>query len=143
MTERPDGSDRETPADLLGDVVSGFARLVRGEFALARAEVKRSLGDATSAVGKLVIAAIFGVTAVNVLAAAAVAGLVMLGLAPIWASVLVGCGLLLLAFALVQIALPHLKPSNLTPKRTMANLRQDAETLTSMGNPDATPRQQL
>ncbi len=141
MTDQPDRPAAEASAGLLGDIVTGFARLLRGELALARAEAKRSLGEATAAMAKLVLAVIFGITAVNVLAGAAVAGLVALGLAPIWASVLVGCGLLLLAYALVQIALPQLKPSNLVPTRTMANLRQDAETLTSMGNPDATSRQ--
>lgn len=141
MTDQSDRPAGEAPAGLLGDIVTGFARLLRGELALARAEAKRSLGEATAAMAKLVIAAIFGITAVNVLAGAVVAGLVALGLAPIWASVLVGCGLLLLAYALVQIALPQLKPSNLVPTRTMANLRQDAETLTSMGNSDATSRQ--
>jgi Putative Actinobacterial Holin-X, holin superfamily III len=60
------------------------------------------------------------------------------GLVPVWASVAVGAGLLLLAFALLQIGLAQLKPSNLAPKRMMANLRHDAETLKSMVIPDAT-----
>lgn len=142
MTDHPDGTGRETPASLLGDVVSGFARLIRGELALARAEAKRSLGDATSALGKLVIAAILGITALNVLAGAAVAGLVASGMSTVWASAAVGAGLLLVAFVIVQIGLAQLKPSNLTPKRMMANLHHDAETLKSMVIPDATSRHQ-
>ena len=138
MTEQPDRTARDGTADLLGDVVSGFARLVRGELALARAEAKRSLADATSAVGKLAIAAIVGITALNVLAAAAVAGLVALGLTPLWASVLLGAGLLVLAFVLIQRGLAQLDPENLAPKRVVANLRRDAETFTSMVTPDAT-----
>lgn len=143
MTDQPDGSAGQATAGLLGDIVSGFARLVRGELALARAEAKRSIGEATSAMAKIVIAVILGITAVNVLAGAAVAGLVALGMAPIWASVLVGGGLLLSAYVMVQIALPQLTPANLAPKRTLANLRHDAETLKSMGTPDETSRQQL
>lgn len=138
MTDRSDRTARDSSADLLSDVVSGVARLVRGELALARAEAKRSIGDATSALAKLVIAAILGITALNVLSGAAVAGLVALGLSPLWASVAVGAGLLLLAFALMQIGSAQLKPANLAPKRMMANLRQDAETLKTMVISDAT-----
>ena len=138
MTDAAHKTTGESPVSLLGDVVTGFARLLRGELALARAEAKRSLGDAVSGVGKLAIAAILAVTALNVLAGAAVAALVAGGLAPIWASVLVGVGLLLLAFAIVQIASAQLKPSNLAPKRVMANLRHDTETLKSMVIADAT-----
>lgn len=138
MTDRSDRTSRDSSTDLLGDVVSGVARLVRGELALARAEAKRSIGDATSALAKLVIAAILAITALNVLSGAAVAGLVALGLSPLWASLAVGAGLLLLAFALMQIASAQMKPSNLAPNRMMANLRQDAETLKTMVNSDAT-----
>ena len=143
MTERSDRTPRDTPAGLLGDVVSGFARLVRGELALARAEAKQSLDDATSALGKLVIAAILGITALNVLAGAAVAGLIAAGLSPVWASLAVGAGLLVVVFALVQFGLTQLKPSNLAPKRIMENLRQDAETLKSMVISDATSNHRL
>ncbi len=141
MTARP-----ESPAALLGEVVSGIARLVRGEFALARAEARRSLGDATSALAKLVVAAIFGLCGLNTLAAAAVAALVAAGStslwAPVWSGLAVGSGLLLVAGVLVQIGMRQLTPANLAPKRMMANLRQDAETLKSMVVPDvAAPNQ--
>lgn len=138
MTAQHDRSTGESPVGLLGEVVAGFARLVRGEFALARAEAKRSLGDAGSALGKLAVAAILAITALNVLSGAVVAGLVALGWAPVWANLAVGGGLLLVAFILVQIGLAQLKPSNLAPKRMMANLRHDAETLKSMVISDAT-----
>ena len=141
MKVEPDSAHRESAANLLGDVASGFGRLIRGELALARAEAKRSLSDATSAVGKLVVAAILGGVALNVLAGAAVVGLVAAGLTPVWASVAVGVGILLVAFVLVQLALSQLKPANLAPNRSMANLRQDAETFKSMVIPDATARQ--
>ena len=72
-TQRPGG---ESPVDLVGDVIAGFSRLVRGEFALATAEAKRSLTDAKGALVKLVVAAVLGITALNVLAGAAIAALV-------------------------------------------------------------------
>ena len=132
---------KESPASLLADVVSGFANLVRGELELARAEAKRSLGDATAALGKLVFAAILGITALNVLSGAAVAGLVAVGLSPTWASVAVGAGLLVFALVLGRIAMKQMAPSNLAPKRMMANLRHDATTLKSMVVPNATSSQ--
>lgn len=138
MTDQTDRTSGDSPAGLLSDVVAGFGRLLRGELALARAEAKRSLGDATSAIAKLVVAAILGITALNVLAGAAIAALVAAGLSPIWASLSIGVGLLLVVFVIVQIALTQLKPSNLAPKRMMANLRHDAETLKSMVISDAT-----
>lgn len=138
MTDRRDRPTGASPVDLLGDVVSGFARLISGEFALARAEAKRSIGDAGSALGKLAIAAILAVVALNVLSGAAVAGLIALGLTPLWANLAVGAGLFLLALVLARIAIAQLKPSNLAPKRMMANLRHDAETLKSMVISDAT-----
>lgn len=142
MTDRPGKFSDNAPASLLADVVSGIARLVRGELALARAEAKRSVKDASSAIAKLVIAAIAGITACNVLTGAAVAALVGAGWSPAVASVAVGAALLLLAYVLVQFALSQLKPSNLVPKRMMANLRQDAETLKSMVVTDATSNSQ-
>lgn len=135
-----DGPHRssENPASLLGDVVAGLGRLVKGEIALAKAEAKRSVQDATSAIVKLVIAAILAITALNVLAGAAVAGVVELGLSPFWASLLVGVVLLLIAGGVLQYALHLLKPSNLAPRRSFDNLRRDAETLKTMGEPGAT-----
>jgi hypothetical protein len=138
MTDSTDRPTSESPVGLVGDVVAGFARLVRGEFALANAEVKRSLGDATSGLAKLAVAAVLGITALNVLAGAAVAGLVAAGLTPLWASVALGAGLLAVVYVIVQIALAQLKPANLAPKRVFSNLRHDAKTLKSMVTSDAT-----
>lgn len=138
MTGNPNRTPGESPVDLMGDIVSGFARLVRGEFALASAEAKRSLGDATSALGKLCVAAVLGIAATNLFASAGVAGLVAAGLAPPWANLAVGAILLLIVYVLVQVGMAQLKPANLAPKRMMANLRQDAKTLKSMVISDAT-----
>ena len=138
MTDQPYKATGENPVTLLGDVIAGFARLVHGEFALATAEAKRSLADASAAVGKVLIAAILGLTALNVLSAAAVDGLIMAGLSPVWAKLGVGGGLILVAYTVVRVGLAQLRPANLAPKRVMANLRADAQTLKSMVVSDAT-----
>lgn len=133
-----DPADTPTTAGLLGDVVFGITQLVKGEFDLVRAEAQRSIQDATNAVGKLVVAAVLGIVALNLLAGAAVAGLVAAGLSVVWASLLAGAVLLLVAFVIVKTALPLLAASNLAPRRSFANLRQDAEILKSMVTPHAT-----
>lgn len=138
MSPRHEKSDGETATGLLGDVIFGITQLVKGEFALVRAEARRSLNDATSAIVKLVIAAVLGIVALHLLAAAAVAGLVAAGLPPVWANLAAGGVLLLVAFVMVKFALPRLSPANLAPKRSFANMRQDAKILKSMVTPHAT-----
>lgn len=139
MTPEPDRPADETATGLLGEVVFGVTQLLKGEIALARAEAQRSMRDATGAIGKLAVAAVFGIVALNLLAAAAVATLVAAGLSAVWANVSVGTVLLLAAFLIFKFALPLLSPSNLVPNRSFANLRQDAEILKSMVTPHATP----
>jgi uncharacterized membrane protein YgcG len=132
-------SEPEQPASgLIGDLLSGLSRLVRGEIDLARAEAKRSLQDATGALVASVVAVILAITALNVLSGAAVAGLVALGLSTFWAGVSVGLVLLVVAVGLLQLARHKISPSNLAPKRTVTNLRRDAETFKSMVRPRAT-----
>ena len=133
----PTDAGHESTTDLLGDVVFGITRLVKGELNLARAEAQRSLHDAALALAKLGIAAVFGIVALNLLAAAAVAALVAAGWSVVWASLTVGLGLLVAAFAIIRATLPLLAAANLAPKRSLANLRQDAEILKSMVTPHA------
>ena len=125
--------------DLLGEVALGVTQLLKGEFALVRAEAQRSMRDATSAIVILAAAGVLGIVALNLLAAAAVAALVAAGLSLVWANIAVGAVLLLAAIAIIKHALTLLSPSNLAPKRSFANLRQDAEILKSMVTPNATP----
>ncbi len=138
MTDPSNKSAGDNPASLFGDVLLGFARLVKGELALARAEAERSLRDAARALGILAIAALLGITALTVLSGAMVAGLVRLGMPLHWAAVVVGVGLFAVAAGLVYYALHLLKPENLAPNRSFQNLRRDAETLKTMVTPGAT-----
>jgi len=126
------------PGGLMADVLAGITRLVQGELALARAEAAERLTSARQAVIQLAIAVVLGITAINLLAAAAVAGLVALGLAPIWASALAGGVILLLALGFSQQAARLLRDAGALPKRSAASIRQDVETLQSMVRRDAT-----
>jgi hypothetical protein len=86
---------------------------------------------------QVLIGAVLAVVSLHVLAAAAVAAAVALGLSPLWASVAVGTALLLLAFGFIQYGLALLRPSNIAPRRTLRSLRQSAETLKTMVTDDA------
>lgn len=127
----------DSPARLLGDVVGGFSRLVRGEIALAKAEAEQSVQKTVTAGVQVLIGAVLAIVSLHVLAAAAVAAAVALGLSPLWASVAVGTALLLLAFGFIQYGLALLRPSNIAPRRTLRSLRQSAETLKTMVTDDA------
>jgi Putative Actinobacterial Holin-X, holin superfamily III len=137
VTSHDEQPDADSTTALLGDVVFGITQLVKGELALVRAEVKGSVQDATSAIVKLAIAAVLGIVALNVLAAAAVSGLMVAGLTPMWACLGVGIVLLVGALVIVRFALPLLSPANLAPKRSFASMHKDAEILKSMVTPHA------
>ena len=139
MTYRDDGQVAGPgPGALMADVLAGVSRLVQGELALARAEAAERLQSAKQAVLQVAIAVVLGITAINLLAAALVAAIVAMGLSPIWASLLVGVVLLLLAIAAGLAAARLLRDAGKAPRRTAASVRRDVETLQTMVRRDAT-----
>jgi Putative Actinobacterial Holin-X, holin superfamily III len=119
MTDAESGRGRDQgPGAMMADVLAGVSRLVQGELALAPV--------------------VLGITAINVLAGAAVAAVVELGLAPIWAAVLVGVVLLLLALGFAQQAARLLREAGAKPRRSMTSVKRDVETLQTMVRRDAT-----
>jgi hypothetical protein len=121
-----------TVADLLTDVLAGVSRLVQGELALARAEAAERLRMVQQAALYGAVALIFGITAVNVLAAAAVAGVVALGVSPAWASLVVGGGLLALTFGFALHAARLIRASGGLPRRSGASVKRDLATLQTL-----------
>lgn len=139
MTGPENGSNPgRGPGAMMADVLAGISRLVQGELALARAEAAERLNSARQAAIQVAIAVVLGITAINVLATAAIAGLVALGLAPVWASTLVGGILLLLALGFSQHAARLLRDAGSRPKRSSASIKRDVETLQTMVKRDAT-----
>lgn len=120
-----------------GDVLAGISRLVQGEMALARAEAAERLNALRRSAVQLAVAAILGITAINVLAGAAVAVAVALGLPPIWATVLVGAVLLLLALAFAQHAASLMRDAGTAPVRSAASVKRDLEVIQTMVKRDA------
>ncbi len=139
MTDRVDGSAEPGLIDLLLGMISAMGRLVQGEIALAKAEAVQSLQDAMRAVIKLMVAAILAIGGLNLLAGAAVQGLIAAGLKPVWAYLAVGGGLLVLALTLALLASRQFNRARLAPARSLDRMRRDAETLKSMVTPNGQP----
>ena len=122
-------SEFKSTGALLGDVLHNVTRLIRGEIALAKAEVDEKLRVAGMGIVLVVAAAVIALSALNVLSAALVAALVEQGLAPGWAALAVAALLAVIAGIFAMKGISALKPSNLAPRRTASNVRRDAETL--------------
>ena len=123
--------DPETRAtgSLVSDALAHMSRLIRGEVALARAEVEENIRAAGTGLGMVVAGLVIALTALNVLAAALVAALAETGLEEGWAALIVGVLLAIVAAILASTGAKRLKPGALAPNRTAENLRRDAETL--------------
>lgn len=119
---------RSTPS-LVSDMLTQFSNLMRKEVALAKTEVSENLSRAGTALGLIAAGAIVVLVALNVLAAALVAGITELGLDAAWASLIVGLGFAVIAFVMVSKGINNLKLESLAPSRTAKNVRRDAETL--------------
>jgi apolipoprotein N-acyltransferase len=118
---RPTGS-------LLSDAINQLTRLVRGEVALAKAEVAQNIRSAGLGIGLLVGAVVLVFVALNVLVFALVAAMGEL-IGPGWSALIVGALILVVAAILAMRGLNALKPENLTPSRTVRNVQADAQTI--------------
>jgi len=128
MTDQTQTGNKSA-AGLLSDAIAHMSSLVRKEVDLARAEVSENVNRAGVAVGLLAGALVIALVALNVLAAALVAGLTEWGLEAGWASLIVGLMLAVIALAMAVKAKNDLKLSNITPSRTAKNVQRDAQAL--------------
>jgi hypothetical protein len=126
MTEdpRPRGT-----ASLLGDVVTQLSRIIRGELALAQAEMTAGLRRIAVGLAFVLAGVVMAITALNVLSAAVVAGVVMAGLSPPMAALTVGVGFAVVAGIAIAVGVARMRPARLVPDRALDGLRRDAETL--------------
>ena len=121
-------ADPRPTGTLLTDAINQLTRLVRGEVALAKAEVAQNIKNAGLGVALLVGAVVLVFVALNVLVLALVAALSAIMPAG-WASLLVGVVLLAVAGLLAMRGLNALKPENIAPSRTLANVQADAQAI--------------
>jgi nucleoside permease NupC len=121
-------ADPRPTGSLLSDAINQLTRLVRGEVALAKAEVAQNIRSAGLGVGLLVGAVVLIFVALNVLVFALVAALGEL-IGPGWSALIVGVVILGVAAILAMRGLNALKPENLAPSRTVRNVQADAQTI--------------
>lgn len=121
-------ADPRPTGTLLSDAVNQLTRLVRGEVALAKAEVAQNIKSAGLGMGLLVGALVLVFVALNVLVLALVAALGEL-IGAGWAALVVGVVLLAVAGILAMRGLNALKPENIAPSRTVRNVQADAQTI--------------
>lgn len=112
--------------DLVGNIIDDLRGLLRGELALARAEVDDKIERSMIAIGSIIGGIFLAFTALNVLLAAVVSALIEAGMAPWLASVIVGVVVAGIGFLLVRQGIKALSLSKLVPERTAANLQADA-----------------
>ena len=124
MNDRP---QHDVPP--LKEVLHLASNLLRGEVALARAEIAQNLRAAAVGLGLILTAVVMMFVAVNLIAASAVMVVVAAGVPDVWAPLVVALGLVVLALLLVRYGAASLQLSRLTPARTAAHLRRDAEIL--------------
>ncbi len=137
MTGQPDNDRDQPPAGLVADIMASLSRLFRGELALAKAEARQSVQRAAQGLFILAAALLFGIAALNMLANAAVIGLMAAGLSSLWATFLIGAVLLCLALVYALFGVKLLSPESLKPKRVLRSLRRDAETFQNVVRTDA------
>ena len=117
---------KETPA-LMVKLLRQLSSLLHNEIALARADISQRLSRAGVGLGFLAGAFLLALVALQVLAGAAVAGLVHGGMA-IWAAALsVGVIVLLIAGIFAAIGKARMSADALKPQRSLDNLERDAE----------------
>ncbi|EJC75232.1 Protein of unknown function (DUF1469) [Rhizobium leguminosarum bv. trifolii WSM2012] len=127
-------SNDNTPlSELLGGLISDVTGLLRKEIDLAKTEASEKLSRALSGAEVLVVGLVLAIGAVGVLLSALVGGLaaflVKQGLsdtsASAIASLIVGVGIALIAWALIARGVAALRESNMKLDRTATSLRRD------------------
>jgi hypothetical protein len=114
--------------DLVGDVANDARDLVRGEVALARAEMEQKADRAIAGLVSLFGAMMLAFAGLIIVLMAAAQGLARV--MPDWAaSLIVGVVVLVIGASMAVIARKALSPSGMVPGRTMRNVGADAHTM--------------
>lgn len=119
--------NRRSTLDLVSDALNDATALVGTEARLLQAEMSRKVDHAVTAIGMMVIAAVFFIGALFLLLQTGVAFLVQWGLTPPVASVLMAVVSALIGLALFMAGKSALKPSNLVPSRSLEQLNRDVD----------------
>jgi len=115
-------------SDLLGKLVNDVSDLFRKEGELIRSEISDKIGQLGDGVGLIAAGGACLLVALVVLTGALVAALGTL-IGPGWAALVVGIVLAIAGAIFVRQGTANLAPKNLTPDRSTAQLRRDAQVI--------------
>jgi VIT1/CCC1 family predicted Fe2+/Mn2+ transporter len=118
-------NDGRSIPELFTDLVAQLSMLVRKEIQLAKAEASEKLTKLLSGLGMMIGGAVLMIAALGVLLEAAALWIVIAGLAPQWAYLIVGVVTVLIGAVLVKIGLDAMSV-DLTPRKTVEQLQRDA-----------------
>jgi uncharacterized membrane protein YqjE len=119
-------SESRSIAELFSDALHQLTKLMRTEFALARAEVANKANEAAMGIAFLVGGALAMIAASVLLLLALAVWLVTLGIPDPIAYLIAGVAGALMSAVLGWTGMNRLKPRNLTPERTIKQLQRDA-----------------
>jgi len=119
-------NDPRSFARLLADAVDQFAKLLRSEIAVARAELAEKAGQAASGAALLLVAGLLLIPVV-VLLLLALSWLSELGLRPSLAQLCAGFAGLVVVGVLALLGKSRVSPRNLSPTRTLDELARNAD----------------
>ncbi|MGA0607271.1 phage holin family protein [Phenylobacterium sp. VNQ135] len=119
-------TDARSLPELVSQLTTDLATLVRKESELVRTEMTEKLHAAGKAAGEILAGGIFVLAALGVLLAALVAALSEY-MHPAFAALIVGVVVAAVGILLIRAGLKMLKPENLKPDRTARQLQKDAQ----------------
>ena len=121
--EQPTPADDPTIGRLVADASRDISALVRSEIALAKSEIKFSAKAGGIGAAMFVVAGFFGLLITIMLSIAAAYFLVMTGLDPAWAFLIVAGVYLLLALLLILIGVVMIKKVR-APQKTISTAKE-------------------
>ena len=127
----------KSASELLAAVLLHISNMVRGEIALAQAELVEKLQKTRNGLLMIALALALVPALVGLMFATLVIALVAMGLQPVWVALTVTCLVALAILALVVKARQMLRWGDLSASRTVQGLRRDAQTLKEMVTHDA------
>lgn len=119
---------RESFGQLLSQLATHSAALVRDEMALARQELRENVRSLRMAIATIAVGVLIGWIALTTLVAAAVIGLANF-MNPGYAALIVGGALAVVGGGAALVGISRLKHTSLTPEQTMETLEEDRQWL--------------
>lgn len=125
----PEGG-KPSLATVISETLGHILAILRGEIALAKAEMRDAAAKTGAALALMAVAAVLGVVGLNILAGTAVLALIAAGMSEVTAALVVGLAALGLAAILFFMGRARLQAASQTPGRVAGNLRRNAAAVT-------------